>query len=299
MNSCKICPRNCGVDRKSNFGYCKSGKKVKVARASLHLWEEPCISGTNGSGTVFFTGCNLGCVYCQNRKISSGGGGRELTETQLSKVFLKLQEKGAHNINLVTPTHFILPVILAVKLAKDNGLSIPIVYNTSGYETKEAIRALNGIVDIYLTDFKYMSSDLSKRYSFAPDYPEVAKSALYEMVSEVGSPFINENGLMESGVIVRHLVLPNCTDDSKAVIEYLYKTYGDTIFISIMNQFTPLENSESYPEINRKITDKEYNKVVDFALSLGVENAFIQEGDTQSESFIPDFDCGEILNEIF
>lgn len=298
MSVCNLCPRKCGVDRKDRFGYCSVGEKVRVARASLHLWEEPCISGQNGSGTVFFTGCNLGCVYCQNRKISSGNCGRELTENQLSKVFLKLQEKGAHNINLVTPTHFVLPVISAVKLAKDNGLSIPIVYNTSGYETKETIRAMNGIVDIYLTDFKYMSSDLSKRYSFAPNYPEVTKAALYEMVSQTGSPFINENGLMESGVIVRHLVLPNNTDDSKAVIEYLYKTYGNTIFISIMNQFTPLENLENYPEINRKITDKEYNEVVDFALSLGVENAFIQEGETQSESFIPDFDCGEIMSEI-
>ena len=298
MSICNLCPRGCGVNRSESYGYCKSGEKVSVARASLHMWEEPPISGASGSGTVFFTGCNLGCVYCQNRKISSGQQGRELTVEELAKVFIKLQEHNANNINLVTPTHFALPIIKAVRLAKENGLNIPIVYNTSGYETVDTIKSLNGIIDIYLTDFKYMSNELSKKYSNAPDYPEIAKSALYEMVSQVGSPLINENGLMESGVIVRHLVLPSCTADSKAVIKYLYETYGNTIFISIMNQFTPLEILENYPELNRKITDEEYREVVDFAMSLGVEKAFIQEGETQSESFIPDFDCGEILNEI-
>lgn len=298
MSICNLCPRGCGVNRSESYGYCKSGENVSVARASLHMWEEPPISGASGSGTVFFTGCNLGCVYCQNRKISSGQQGRELTVEELAKVFIKLQEHNANNINLVTPTHFALPIIKAVRLAKENGLNIPIVYNTSGYETVDTIKSLNGIIDIYLTDFKYMSNELSKKYSNAPDYPEIAKSALYEMVSQVGSPLINKNGLMENGVIVRHLVLPSCTADSKAVIKYLYETYGNTIFISIMNQFTPLEILENYPELNRKITDEEYREVVDFAMSLGVEKAFIQDGETQSESFIPDFDCGEILNEI-
>lgn len=298
MSICNLCPRGCGVNRSESYGYCRSGENVSVARASLHMWEEPPISGASGSGTVFFTGCNLGCVYCQNRKISSGQQGRELTVEELAKVFIKLQEHNANNINLVTPTHFALPIIKAVRLAKENGLNIPIVYNTSGYETVDTIKSLNGIIDIYLTDFKYMSNELSKKYSNAPDYPEIAKSALYEMVSQVGSPLINKNGLMENGVIVRHLVLPSCTADSKAVIKYLYETYGNTIFISIMNQFTPLEILENYPELNRKITDEEYREVVDFAMSLGVEKAFIQDGETQSESFIPDFDCGEILNEI-
>ena len=298
MIKCNLCPRGCNVNREKTLGYCKSGSFARVARASLHMWEEPCISGKCGSGTVFFTGCNLGCVYCQNRKISSGQSGKELTDSELSQVFIKLQKAGAHNINLVTPTHFVPQIINAISLARSNGLNIPIVYNTSGYETVETIKSLSGFVDIYLTDFKYMSTALSKKYSNAPDYFEAAKTALYEMVSQVGTPIFDKNGIMESGVIVRHLVLPNCADDSKSVIKYLYENYGNTIYISIMNQFTPLKNLADYPELNRKITDEEYNDIIDYALSLGIENAFIQEGETQSESFIPDFDCGEFLDDI-
>lgn len=298
MIKCNLCPRGCNVNREKTLGYCKSGSFARVARASLHMWEEPCISGKCGSGTVFFTGCNLGCVYCQNRKISSGQSGKELTDSELSQVFIKLQKAGAHNINLVTPTHFVPQIINAISLARSNGLNIPIVYNTSGYETAETIKNLSGFVDIYLTDFKYMSTALSKKYSNAPDYFEAAKTALYEMVSQVGTPIFDKYGIMESGVIVRHLVLPNCTDDSKSVIKYLYENYKNTIYISVMNQFTPLENLADYPELNRKITDEEYNDIIDYALSLGIENAFIQEGETQSESFIPDFECGKFLDNI-
>ena len=298
MIKCNLCPRGCNVNREKTLGYCKSGSFARVARASLHMWEEPCISGKCGSGTVFFTGCNLGCVYCQNRKISSGQSGKELTDSELSQVFIKLQKAGAHNINLVTPTHFVPQIINAISLARSNGLNIPIVYNTSGYETAETIKNLSGFVDIYLTDFKYMSTALSKKYSNAPDYFEAAKTALYEMVSQVGTPIFDKYGIMESGVIVRHLVLPNCTDDSKSVIKYLYENYKNTIYISVMNQFTPLEKLADYPELNRKITDEEYNDIIDYALSLGIENAFIQEGETQSESFIPDFECGKFLDNI-
>lgn len=298
MSVCNICPRKCGADRSESTGYCNSGEKAKVSRASLHLWEEPCLSGERGSGTVFFTGCNLRCVYCQNQKISLGDCGRELTEYQLADLYLKLQESGAHNINLVTPTHFLSPITASLRLARSMGLKIPVVYNTSGYENEEAIKALDGLVDIYLTDFKYMSEGLAKKYSHAKDYPSVIKKALYQMVSQAGTPFYDENGMLLSGVIVRHLILPDCTDDSKQILKYLYKNYGDTIIISIMNQFTPLENVKDYPELNRKITDSEYKSVVDYALSLGINNAFIQEGETQSESFIPDFDCGQLLDNI-
>lgn len=297
MSICSICPRKCNVDRAENVGACNSYESISVSRASLHLWEEPCISGENGSGTVFFTGCNLGCVYCQNRKISKGAVGKTITVDELIKVFLKLQKAGAHNINLVTPTHFALKIKDALITAKDMGLNIPIVYNTSGYESVETLKSLNGLIDIYLTDFKYMDSNLSKKYSKAPDYPEIAKSALEEMVTQVGEPIFDADGMMKRGIIVRHLILPNCVDDSKNIINYLYETYGDNIYMSIMNQFTPLENVADYPELNRKITDSEYDEVIDFAISIGVENAFIQEGETQSESFIPDFDCGEFLEE--
>lgn len=298
MSICGICPRKCMVDRQKTLGACKSTDKIGVARASLHLWEEPCISGDNGSGTVFFSGCNLGCVYCQNRKISNGQLGRELSEEELSRVFLLLQEKGAHNINLVTPTHFAMQIKKALIIAKSKGLHIPIVYNTSGYESVATLKNFHGLVDIYLTDFKYMNSDIAKKYSNAPDYPETAKLALEEMVRQTSEAVFDDKGMMQKGVIVRHLILPSYTKDSKNIIEYIYKTYGDTVFMSIMNQFTPLENVKDYPEINRKVTQGEYDEVIDFAISLGVENAFIQEGETQSESFIPDFSEGEILKEL-
>ena len=291
---CNLCPRECLAERtKGKVGYCLCDDKIYVARAALHMWEEPCISGRNGSGTVFFSGCNLRCVYCQNYEIAAKRQGRELSVEELADVFLSLQEKGAANINLVTPDPYIISVSQAVLLAKEKGLIIPIVYNGSGYEKREVIEALRGIVDIFLTDFKYMEPELAGKYSFAEDYPEVAKEALAAMTELVGEPVFDRDGMMKKGVIVRHLLLPGHKKNAKAVIEYVYRTYGDKVYISLMNQYTPFERLLGKPEyagLCRKVTKREYETVVDYALSLGVKNAFIQEGETATESFIPEFD---------
>ena len=263
-----------------------------MARAALHFWEEPCISGENGSGAVFFSGCALHCVFCQNENIANGTAGKAISTERLGEIFLELQEKGANNINLVTPGQFVPQIIRAVELARNQNLKIPIVYNTGSYENVDTIRSLEGIVDIYLPDFKYWNNALSAKYSHAPDYPSVAKRAIGEMVRQTGAAVFEdgEDSLMKRGTIVRHLILPGCTKDSKAVLRYLHETYGDHIYISIMHQFTPLPNVEKYPELNRRITKREYNDVVDFALAIGIENGFIQEGETAKESFIPEFD---------
>ena len=294
-NACRLCPRNCKVNREQGqAGFCGMPASIFVARASLHMWEEPCISGTNGSGTVFFTGCNLKCVFCQNHVIAIGQKGKEVSVDKLAELFLMLQEKGAHNINLVTPSHYIPGIVNALRLAKSKGLSLPIVYNTSGYDSVSSLAMLDGLVDVYLPDFKYVSNELSSRYSHASDYFEVAKKSLAEMFRQVGTP-IFDGDLLKKGVVVRHLLLPGCTEDSKAVIRYLYETYRDQIFISIMNQYTPLPHVAAYPEINRKVTPEEYDEVVDYAIELGVENGFIQEGDTAEESCIPEFDFTGLL----
>jgi len=293
MNStCTLCPRNCGVNRlNGETGFCGQTNELKAARAALHMWEEPCISGTEGSGTVFFSGCTLRCVYCQNFSIAAGKNGKIISTERLSEIFLELQNQGANNINLVTPTHFVPQIASALTSAKKQGLKLPIVYNTGSYEHVETLRRMEGLVDIYLPDLKYFSSELSLRYSHAKDYFEVASKAIAEMVRQVGTPIFDNRDMMTRGVIVRHLVLPGHTKDSKKIMEYLYQTYGNQIYISIMNQFTPLSTLKDYPELNRKLTKKEYDSVVDFCLSLGVENGFIQEGRTAVESFIPDFNC--------
>ena len=292
---CDLCPRKCLVDRKKGEkGICGQTENLKVARAALHFWEEPCISGDAGSGAVFFSGCPLHCVFCQNENIANGTVGKEISVERLAEIFLELQEKGANNINLVTPGHFVPQITKALDLAKQEGLKLPIVYNTSSYETVETIKRLEGYVDIYLPDFKYMSPGLSKKYSHAPDYAEVAKAAIAEMVRQTGKAvFVNgdEDNLILRGTIVRHLTLPGCMEDSMQILKYLHETYGDKIYISIMNQFTPLSNLEKYPELNRRITDEEYETLVDYAIEIGIENGFIQEGDTAEESFIPAFDC--------
>lgn len=290
MQTCNLCPRNCKVNRNIEAGVCGEFDTIRIARASLHMWEEPPISGTNGSGTVFFTGCPLHCVFCQNHNIADGTNGVAITVDELSAIFLKLQEIGAHNINLVTATHFVPDVVSAINKAKENGLVIPIVYNTSGYETVETLGMLDGIVDVYLPDFKYVSAKLSSKYSNVKDYFDVASKALSEMFRQVGTPQF-DGDLIKKGVVVRHLILPGCTDDSKAVLDYLYRTYGDDIFISIMNQYTPLSAQLArYPELDRTLTDAEYDEVVDFAVELGITNAFVQEGAAAQESFIPDFE---------
>lgn len=293
MKDCTLCPRNCHADRSAGLpGFCRSGGRVRAARAALHYWEEPCICGEEGSGAVFFSGCSLGCVYCQNRPVADGTVGKEITVERLAEIFLELQAQNARNINLVTASHFIPQTAEALVRARQNGLSVPVVYNTGGYEKAETLKLLEGLVDIYLPDFKYLDPELAAKYSFAPDYPETAKAALAEMVRQVGEPVFEDEGeeRMIRGVIVRHLVLPGLTEASKKVIRYLHETYGNRIYISILNQYTPMPGMEKYPELNRKLTAEEYDAVVDDAVAVGVENGFIQEGDTASESFIPVFD---------
>ncbi len=288
---CRLCPRNCGVvfNKRSEKGYCGGGVKARVARVMLHKWEEPCISGKNGSGAVFFSGCQLKCVYCQNHMISRrSGAGEETASDELAEIFLKLQKDGAHNINLVTPDHYAPQIKEALITAKSRGLDIPVVYNCSGYVTVPTLKSLEGFVDVYLTDFKYKDNLLSLRYSACGDYFKVASAATAEMVRQKPSPVFDPDGMMTGGVIVRHLILPGHTDDSKKVVEYLYNTFGDSIYISIMNQFTPV-GLEAYPEINRRLTTLEYDRVVDYAVSLGVKNAYIQSAGASDESFIPDF----------
>lgn len=291
MENCTLCPRSCHVNRLAGqTGYCGQTAHITAARAYLHMWEEPCISGVSGSGTVFFSGCNLRCVFCQNHAIAIGQNGKVLTVNRLSEIFLELQEKGACNINLVTPTHFVPQIAEALQLARQNGLLIPIVYNTGSYECVSTLQMLDGLVDIYLPDCKYKSPALSRKYSHAEDYFFHACNAIQEMVRQTGAAvFDQDTGLMKKGVVVRHLILPGQTADSKRIIRYLHETYGSTIYLSIMNQYTPLPHVAHIPELNRRVSEEEYQRVIDFALALGVENGFIQEGETASESFIPDF----------
>ena len=291
MRECRLCPRNCGVDRLGGQrGYCRVGAQLLVARAALHMWEEPCISGEEGSGTVFFSGCSLGCKFCQNREISGGKRGKEISVERLADIFLRLQEKGANNINLVTAGHYLPQTAAALGSAKTKGLEIPVVYNSSGYEKRESLKWLEGLIDVYLPDFKYMDCELSKQYSNAEDYPDTAKTALKAMVRQTGSAEFDERGLIKRGVIVRHLLLPGHVSDSKRVVEYLYNTYGNQIYISLMNQYTPMPVMGQDPLLSRKVTAREYGRLVDYALSLGLENGFLQEGETAKESFIPAFD---------
>ena len=292
--SCEICPRTCKVNRENGqAGVCNVTSQLKVARAALHFWEETCISGTKGSGTVFFSGCSMHCVFCQNEEISRGLVGKEISKERLVEIFLELQEKGANNINLVTPGQYVPHIIWAVEQARNQGLVLPIVYNTSSYEKVDTIKRLEGIVDIYLPDFKYYSSQLAAKYSNAPDYPEIAKAAIAEMVRQQPNPiFYEKDGqeLMKNGVIVRQLLLPGQLQDAKDIIKYLHETYGNQIYISLMNQYTPLSHVEKYPELNKKVSKRTYEKYVDYAIDIGIENGFIQEGDVAEESFIPKFD---------
>lgn len=333
MKSCMLCPRKCGVNRtQGEKGVCGQTDELRVARAALHMWEEPCISGSRGSGAVFFSGCALHCVFCQNHAIADGAAGKSITVGRLAEIFLELQAQGANNINLVTAGHFTPQVMKALDLAKRQGLTLPVIYNTSAYEEAETIRSLEGYVDVYLPDLKYVDPILSRKYSHASNYFEKAGAAIAEMVRQTGemkfvlemetagSQAVEDRGklagsqatrgqketmgvaeyqrrseqgeslLMTRGVIVRHLLLPGCMEDSKRVLDYLLDTYGDRIFISIMNQYTPIPHVAAYPELNRRVTDREYNAVIDYALERGLENGFIQEGGTAEESFIPEFD---------
>lgn len=291
-DNCLLCPRKCGINRRTGqTGVCGVSSEIKVARAALHYWEEPCISGKKGSGAVFFSGCSLHCVFCQNREISDGKAGKVISKERLSDIFMELAVKGANNINLVTPGQYIPDIVWAVNNAKSRGMKLPIIYNTSGYENVTELKLLEGIVDVYLPDFKYMDSTLSARYSRAKDYPSVARQALSEMVRQQPDVVIDDaTGLIQKGVIVRQLLLPGHVNDAKAVLKYLYDTYHDHVYISMMSQFTPIALKD-YPEINRTVTGREYERLVDYALEIGITNAFIQEGDVAKDSFIPAFDC--------
>lgn len=291
LSDCTLCPRNCHADRRSGLhGYCGMDSTIRAARAALHMWEEPCISGKKGSGTVFFTGCGLRCCYCQNREIAIGDSGKEISVSRLSQIFLELEQKGAANINLVTGAHYVPQIVHALEMAKRYGLSIPVVYNSSGYEKTESIQMLDGLIDVYLPDLKYLDEKLAENFSHAADYPEIARQAIKEMVRQTGECIFGEDGYIKKGTIVRHLILPGHTRNSIQVLDYLHKTYGNTIYISIMNQYTPVWHQEKYPELNRRVTGREYEKVLNAALEMGIDNGFFQEGETSKESFIPAFD---------
>lgn len=291
LSSCTLCPRSCGVDRLAGkVGFCGAGKDVAVARAALHRWEEPCISGTRGSGTVFFSHCSLKCVYCQNFAISHGGVGREIDTASLVNVFFDLEGQGAHNVNLVTASHYIPQVAEALRLAKGRGLRIPVVYNSSAYETVEALRVLEGLVDVYLPDLKYSSEEAGQKYSHAADYFSAATAAILEMFRQVGPPAFDDDGIVRRGLIVRHLVLPGRVEESKRVLEWIASNLPREVYVSIMSQYIPAGTAKLHPEINRRISQREYDEVVDFAIELGIENGFIQEPDSADEAYVPDFD---------
>ncbi len=290
-NQCKICPRKCNIDRSKSKGFCGADNKIHIARAALHHWEEPCISGSHGSGTIFFCGCNLKCVYCQNIEISRyKNNGARITEDRLAQICYELKEKGAHNINLVTPTHYLSQIKNVLSEIKRD-IGIPIVYNCGGYELSDSLNTLDGLIDIYLTDIKYMDNALAKKYSLADNYFSIAVNALSEMIRQTGRPTFDKDGLMQKGVIVRHLVLPSHRKDSIEILKYLKTNYGtDKFILSLMSQFTPNNNLSDFPEINRKITSFEYNSVTDCAYDLGFTNAYIQEKSSAAKEYTPPFD---------
>lgn len=322
LKSCRLCPRNCGVNRlEGECGVCGQTEQIKAARAGLHMWEEPCISGTKGSGTIFFSGCSLHCVYCQNAAIANGSAGKEISIERLAEIFLELQGQQANNVNLVTPGHFVPQIKKALDKAKRQGFLLPVVYNTGSYESVENIRSLEGYIDVYLPDLKYKDAALSAKYSHAPDYFFHAGQAIAEMVRQTGEPqFVPEPVVTDSiisgeerwkhvqwmtpeemeddegtsilvrGTVVRHLLLPGCLSDAKGIIKYLLDTYGDKIYISLMSQYTPAQHLPDYPELGRRVTEREYEALLDYAIGLGINLGFIQDGEAAEESFIPAFD---------
>ena len=289
--NCNICQFKCNINRnEKNLGVCKIGGKIKISYVSTHMWEEPCISGTKGSGTIFFTGCNLRCVFCQNYKISrKESEGREITEEELANIFLEKQKEGIHNINLVSPTPYISYIKKAIIIAKKKGLQLPIVYNSNGYENVESIKELDGLIDVYLPDFKYADDMLAKKYSGAINYKESAIKAIKEMYRQVGNAKFDKDGIIQKGIIIRHLVLPNNVENSKKVLEEISKNIDKEVYISLMGQYIPQDNSNKYEELNRKITKEEYDEVIDYFFEVGLENGFMQELGSASEEYIPNF----------
>jgi putative pyruvate formate lyase activating enzyme len=284
---CEVCPRKCKIDRLSKKGFCGMGPHPVVAKACLHKWEEPCVSGTNGSGTVFFSGCNLKCVYCQNFRISQENFGMEISIEKLSSIFISLQQEGAHNINLVNPTHFVMQI--KESLIKSEALRIPIIYNTNGYETKKSLNEIKGLIDVYLPDLKYYSSEVSRKFSKADDYFEVATSSILDMYGQVGNPEFQSNGIIKKGLIIRHLILPGHTSESIKILEWIKSNLPDSVYISLMSQYTPCYKTECFPEIDRHITRREYEKVVNCLYKLGLKNGYVQDRESADEQYIPDF----------
>lgn len=291
---CTLCPRLCHVDREHKFGICNASDKVEVALVSLHRWEEPCLSGTNGAGTVFFSHCNLRCIFCQNYEISTEGKGYEVSIERLAQIFLEQEQRGAHCLELVTPTHYVVQIIQALDIAKAKGLTIPVAYNTSGYERAEIIEALKGYIDIFLPDFKYIWNDTAKAYSRAPNYPEVVKTAIAKMYELVGKHVFKDN-IMQRGMIIRHLILPWQYKESMEIVKYIWDNYGDNVYLSLMNQYTPMYKALTHPKLNRKLTTFEYDKVVNYAVDVGFTKCYIQEGKTATAKFVPNFDGTNVL----
>lgn len=294
LKNCKICPHKCGIDRlDGKIGRCKCDDKVKIALASLHFFEEPCISGKNGSGTVFFSNCNLNCIYCQNYEISQQSKGKEIAIEHLADIFIKQQNKGANNINLVTPTMYVPQIIKAIKIAKINGLKIPIIYNSNGYENVETIKLLKGYIDVYLPDFKYYSNELGKKYSNIDNYFEIATSAIKEMYNQVGTSEFDENGLIKKGVIIRHLILPNHMQNTKNILKWIKENMPNDVYVSVMAQYFPTYKAKEEGLLNRKITHKEYNEIEKYLFMLGLENGYMQDLGEHEEEYVPDFDLSE------
>lgn len=287
LQKCTICPHNCGIDRTKKVGRCKSTDKIKIALYSIHNFEEPCISGENGSGTIFFSNCNMNCIYCQNYEISQEGKGREISVEELADIMLKQQESGVENINLVTPTSYSLHIIKAIKQAKDKGLHIPIVYNTNGYESKETLKMLEGYIDIYLPDLKYYYNELGQKYSNVNNYFETATEAIKEMYRQVGIPELDENGIMKKGLMIRHLVLPNNIENSKKILNWIKENIDNNVYVSIMAQYFPTYKAKKEDELNRKLTKKEYEEIENYLYDLDLENGYIQELGEHEEEYVP------------
>ena len=287
LEKCTICPHKCGIDRTKNPGRCKSTDKIKIALYSIHNFEEPCISGNNGSGTIFFSNCNMNCVYCQNYEISQLGKGKEITIEELADIMIEQQEKGVENINLVTPTSYALHIIEAVKIAKSKGLQIPIVYNTNGYESIETLQLLDGYIDIYLPDLKYYYNELGQELSNVKNYFEIATKAIKEMYRQVGSPQLNENGIMKKGLMIRHLVLPNNIENSKKVLKWIKENIDNNVYVSIMAQYFPTYKAKNIDNLNRKLTKKEYEEIENYLYELNLENGYIQELGEHEEEYVP------------
>ena len=286
---CNLCPRKCNIDRNEHIGYCKAGNDIKIAKAFLHMWEEPCISGENGSGTIFFSHCNLGCVFCQNYDVSHNGFGKVITIERLSDIMLELQTSNANNINLVTPTPYIKQIAEAIRQARKMGLRIPVVYNSSGYESVDALKTLEGLIDVYLPDIKYFDNKYSVKYSNTFEYFNFASKAVLEMLRQVGPPQF-ENGLIKKGLMIRHMMLPGLLFDTKKIIDWVIENLPEEVYLNIMCQYIPMGNAANYPEINKKLNKKHYEAVIDYAVENGIMNGFFQDFDSASAEYTPEFD---------